>query len=399
MTWWLGLFGCAGVGEPVPVAVALPGDLEVRLSAHGEFEAKNSLMVHAPAFSRPQTIGWIVAEGVEVREGDPLVEFDTAELIQQIQSAEAGLESERTRIAQRLDRLAIERADASAAIVRAELDRDMARLRVTDSEAVPAIEREGARVAVERAEIALAKARTAARTVELEARSEVDLLRLQVQAKEARLATLRAELEQAVVRAPMDGLALPRAWNVGNVVWPGYGLVSLPDLSEMIVVAKLPEADVYKAFVGQDAWVVIDAYPTVRIPARVTQVAEMPVVPRRRGNQPVKLAQKLLEVRLEIDPPTGDGSPRLRPGMTVRADLLVEARQAALRVPIQAIRSEADGPSVLVRSLGGWSRRTVTLGPENALEVVVEDGLAAGDVVALADPDAWAAGDRPVVTR
>jgi HlyD family secretion protein len=399
MIWSFALLACGSSEEPLPVAVLTPSDFEIRVAAHGALEARESTLVATPAFSTSQTVGWIVEEGVRVKAGDPVVEFDTTDLVRSLEGGRAGLETARTRIVQRRAALVLEEASALASISRVDIDLRMSKLRITDSESVSAIDREDARVAVERAEIALGTAHTALETLRLQARADIELLELEVADQEHRLTEFETQLEQATVHAPTDGLAIPYR-RVGSVCWPGSRLVSLPDLSTMQVVAWVPEVDAPLVHIGQAATVVLDAYPDAPLAGTVTKVADLAIVPpsddddddeQEGGAEP----SKQLRLVIALERPAGDERVKLKPGMTVRADLLVVDRPAALSVPIQAVEHDAGGSFVRVGGLAGWSRQAVQLGPENALRVVVEGGLVAGQTVALADPAAWDAGLRP----
>lgn len=400
MPWFLALLACGPTDDPLPIAVVAPADFELRVTAHGELEARVNTFVSTPPFPSSMTVGWIVEEGTRVAVGDPVVEFETTELKSQLESARAGLETERTRIVQRRARLTLDEAQAKSSIDKIAIGLRLAQLRVTDSDTVSRIDREGALVDVERASLAVAKAERDLSTLRAEAAAEIELLEVAVADKERRLARMEEQLAQAVVVAPAEGLAITYR-RVGSVCWPGSRLLTLPDLDTMQVVAWVPEVDAPHVHVGQRASVVLDAYPDAPIAGEVTRVADLPVTGGSEWDDDDEGQDeaKRLRVEVAITPPAPDPSRRipmvLKPGMTVRADLLVEARPAALAVPLQAVQRDDTGPYVQVSGLGGWSRQPVTLGPENALRVVVEQGLEAGQTVALADPERWASGERP----
>ncbi|HEY2739527.1 MAG TPA: hypothetical protein VGK45_14055, partial [Thermoanaerobaculia bacterium] len=76
----------------------------------------------------------------------------------------------------------------------------------------------------------------------------------------------------------------------------------------------------------------------------------------------------------------------MKPGQRVRAVLDLDDRNNALAVPRQAI-FEHEGKMVVYRRKGAvFAPVEVTLGPSGAGRVVVETGIAPGDVLAMADP-------------
>lgn len=382
----LGLAACTGGSSEVPSATASRGAFDVRLKVQGELEAKSSAVVTCPDFDVNTKIGWLVEEGTRVKKGDKVVEFDTADMVNQLDSAKSALEIAKTKIEQNRAQLALKVADAEAAITGVELDLRMARMRVTDSETVPLVDREDARANAVRAEMAIESAKSALETTRLQARAEQQLLQLEVEEQQRNVERLERQLAQATLTAPTDGLAiLYERWDgkikVGTQPWSGSTLVTLPDLSTMEAVVWVHEVDSPRVAVDQGALVIIDAHPNSPVEATIAKVADLAVP---RGEDKIKH----LKVTLSLAETTAV----MKPGMTIRADLLVESVPDAVSIPLEAVQRADGTPFVYLSGIGGWARQDVVLGPENDTHVVVQEGVAAGDVVALVDPEAWAAG-------
>ena len=76
----------------------------------------------------------------------------------------------------------------------------------------------------------------------------------------------------------------------------------------------------------------------------------------------------------------------MKPGQRVQANLLLDRRQDALLVPRQAV-FDREGRSVVFRKgEHGFAPVEVKLGASTMGRIVVESGIAAGDVLALRDP-------------
>jgi hypothetical protein len=76
----------------------------------------------------------------------------------------------------------------------------------------------------------------------------------------------------------------------------------------------------------------------------------------------------------------------MRPGQRVQAVLRLEEREGVLAIPRAAL-FEKDGRRLVYRGSGGrFAPVEVTLGASSAARVVVEQGLQAGDRIALRDP-------------
>ncbi|HEY4588020.1 MAG TPA: hypothetical protein VII86_02285, partial [Thermoanaerobaculia bacterium] len=111
----------------------------------------------------------------------------------------------------------------------------------------------------------------------------------------------------------------------------------------------------------------LDAYPDVTYHGRVVDVS--PVARESRRSQllhyfPVRIALDKVDTR------------RMRPGMSVRVEVLGEETKGALLVPRSALDlSAAGGPRVLLASGGA---APVRLGPCSADTCVVESGVSEG---------------------
>ena len=76
----------------------------------------------------------------------------------------------------------------------------------------------------------------------------------------------------------------------------------------------------------------------------------------------------------------------MRPGQTVRAEIILGRHDGAIAVPRQAVFERA-GRSVVYRLQGrDFVEVEVSLGPSGPGRVLVTAGLDDGDVIALADP-------------
>jgi multidrug efflux pump subunit AcrA (membrane-fusion protein) len=78
--------------------------------------------------------------------------------------------------------------------------------------------------------------------------------------------------------------------------------------------------------------------------------------------------------------------PRLRPGMSASADILIESQPNALMIPVKANFSEKGKPAVWVARGQNFETRIIEVGKRNENDIVVVKGLREGDRVALENP-------------
>ena len=79
--------------------------------------------------------------------------------------------------------------------------------------------------------------------------------------------------------------------------------------------------------------------------------------------------------RVVLENPEGN----LRPGQFVTADISVGQSRPVLRVPLEAVQTVENKPSIFVPIEGGFEPRSVTLGVESGGFVEIVSGLRAGD--------------------
>lgn len=398
--WWLlGLAGCGwSAGVAPPTAVAARGPFDVTLAVQGELEARKQQAINTPDLDISIKINWLVEDGKRVETGEKLVEFDRVELQKALEAAQDTLVIAETKITQTRSQLEVRLDDAQADVVRAELALARAQMQLTESETVPRVTREGAKLDVREQEMAIDRAKSTLKATRLQGEAEIALLTLEAANARREVEDVQRQLSETTLYAPGPGLVIrDRTWRggqmtmveVGDTVWGGSGLMSLPDLTTMQVLAWVHEVDSARVAVGQKASITLDAHKGTVHRGEVQKVADLAVA-RDRG-----AAARHLKVTLGLEATT----PEMKPGMSVRADLLLQHLEDVVTVPLEATHRGEEEAWVWTRGgIGGWQKSVVTLGAESDTHVVVTGGLDGGEVVSLVDPEKWAAGDRPGAT-
>jgi HlyD family secretion protein len=203
------------------------------------------------------------------------------------------------------------------------------------------------------------------------------------------------QLEYCTIRAPLSGLAVvDREWDpsqggqrplrAGDQVYPSRGLMEIIDTAHMIVQADVGEIDIGHVRKGQPARVFPRAAPGTALRARVKSVSEVAQTPPmwRANRTPGK---KVFRVILEVL----DARPKLlRPEMTADFELVEEEIAQGVRVPIQSVFPRGSDRIVYLRKGDRYWPRKVTVGKRNDNDVLITQGLKAGDVLAEHEPPA-----------
>ena len=178
------------------------------------------------------------------------------------------------------------------------------------------------------------------------------------------------------VRTPVRGTVVHADLAVGKVVEPLEHLFEVVDLSSVWVRIDVLEQDIHRVEVGQQVEVRLTAYPGDVFRA-VVKVKGVALDPRTHLNA----------VWAELPNPPGD--PRLLPGMSGEARLLLAGPAAATAVPAGAVVREGAEHYVLVEEAGAtggseYRRRAVSVGRQAGGWVEVRSGgLFPGDRVVV----------------
>ena len=312
----------------------------------------------------------MVDEGAQVRQGDVLIRLETDELQAVLAQAEAGERQAAARLAglrssgRRMAQATLAQADSVLAAAQSDLQRTqalVARGFLSGARLDEALR--AARVA--RAQQAGARAQSAAN-----AEQGSDLVQAQAQLSLANSASAaaRARLAQAVLSAPADAQVLARLVEPGQIVQPGQALLRLALAGPRQLVAQVDERYLEQLALGQSASVLADAFPGQRFAARVLSIS--PLIDAQRG---------AIEVKFSLPQPPAF----LREDMTLSVEVETGRREAALVLPLDALRGDPAAPTrwVLVERDGRVEAREVRLGLSTLEAAEVLEGLAAGDTV------------------
>jgi HlyD family secretion protein len=220
----------------------------------------------------------------------------------------------------------------------------------------------GARIAQAQAELSRAQAGA----------SEAEIREVQVAIDQAEVVLNRARLayERTMLTAPFDGVVANTNLSVGQRVSAGATLLQLVDVSPLHFQGEVDEADIDQIAVGMEAQVKLEALPGVRFNGVLNWIA-----PQGRNEGGISVYD------VEIDLATTD--PRLRPGMSADADILV-SDSGTLIVPNSFVYEDASGSFVEVLLPNGETQvRAVTLGARSENGVQIISGLHKGETIVL----------------
>ena len=144
---------------------------------------------------------------------------------------------------------------------------------------------EAARKQVAAAEAALQRARAQLQNIPIQEANRQTLLRQRdahkeqiasaqatVEADRAALRKIEADIADLTIHAPIAGTILTRSAEPGRVIQPGQTMLTMVDLSKLYLRGFVPQGEIGKVKVGQQAQVYLDSNPNQPVPAEVIRI-------------------------------------------------------------------------------------------------------------------------------
>jgi HlyD family secretion protein len=422
--------GCTDTGDAsaslTPHRVR-PTTFEIALEEAGTVEATRVISITAPESAR---LIFLPDTGAMVKTGEVIAQLETQqaeETLQQrlneLQSVKADLEAtiESLQVALRENTLNRDLAQSELEFSTLRLQDVKVRLAETEVLLESAVVPEDD---VRTAQYNVDSTRLSTVTTDLSLRSQVatnvqgraewmsNIARNELRGRRALrvLGQAQREIEQATIRSPIDGIFIrARYWDhrqramaeprPGEDIRRGQALGTIPDLNSLVVRTQIPESYLLRVQPGTRAVVEFDAHDDLALEGQVVSIGNVAIDRESSAGGAIiqtesYSGQKVFEVLIKFD----DVDTRLRPGITAQVRILLDSRKGVLTIPVEAIVPDEKVSSVLVMDSNNKPQlRQIKVGDHNGSEVIVLEGLNAGEIVGVrgsANRDQASAGRR-----
>jgi HlyD family secretion protein len=163
---------------------------------------------------------------------------------------------------------------------------------------------------------------------------------------EAALDRAKINLAYATIYAPIDGVVINRAVNIGQTVAASFSSPTLftiaNDLKKMQAQTTVDETDIGRVSVGQEATFTVDAYPEDKFTGTVSQIRLAP-----------QSIQNVVNYIVIID--VDNNQLKLMPGLTANVKILVGSANNVMKVSNMALRFQP--PNDIIDTTGSGSIR------------------------------------------
>jgi HlyD family secretion protein len=177
-----------------------------------------------------------------------------------------------------------------------------------------------------------------------QSKREFDVALTNVEVAKAQLDSAQTDLNNSVVRSPIDGVVIKRNTDVGQTVAASFQTPDLfqiaQDLKRMQIHTNVSEADVGLIKNGQDVKFLVDAYPEREFEGKVEQF---------RLNPTTTSGVVTYNIVITVANP----EELLKPGMTAQTRIVVASKPDVLRIPTSALRFRPEEDEVKKASAKG----------------------------------------------
>ncbi|MDE2091121.1 MAG: efflux RND transporter periplasmic adaptor subunit [Gammaproteobacteria bacterium] len=225
------------------------------------------------------------------------------------------------------------------------------------------------------------------------AKEQLNSLKQALAISQAQLSSAQQNLSKTVIRSPINGMVTSLPVKVGETVItgtniPGSTLMEIADPSEVQADVQVDEADIANLKLNQDANINAVSYPNDTFHGKVQFIAAS--VTDNSTASSIQTAQQgvTFEVKIGL---TDEKLPRVRPGMSCRAEIFTQSTPNAIAVPLQAVLYEnnpnskslepTSGAYVYVMRDGKARKVDVTTGVSSDTYQEILSGLKAGETV------------------
>lgn len=246
--------------------------------------------------------------------------------------------------------------------------------RVAPGQVLARLDGDRLRLEMLRAKTEYEKARSEyARMADLHERSLIstaayDDLRFSVDALKASYELKKLNYDYTAIRAPIGGVISARNVKQGSNVNISEPVFKVTDTQTLVAYLSIPQTELHKFSVGDEAIVAVDSAPGLQIRASIARISPT-----------IDMATGTFRATVYID----NAKNALAPGMFGRFSIAYEEHSNAVVIPSAAVVREDNELVVYVVENGSAIRRTIQTGIESGGLVEVISGLSADDSIVL----------------
>ncbi len=377
--------------EVLPLTVALQQhDFTLKINASGELQSVESMAIAVPFVPVQRLrIASVISDGRHVKKGEMIIEFDPTELDLEMLEHQSSLESAKQKISRVELATGVEKTD----IIK---DKKIAELELEKiNEFLPRDEMIYARRQIIEGQID--KEFTEKKLVYADARLQLKgkvytldeaILLLEREQANSKIGQVERALTSLKLTSPASGIIVYNdpgfffggtSIQPGRVVWIGQTLFSLVNPDHMEAKCFVLEKDAGELRKDQPVTVTLDPFPGMEFAGKVKSIDNIarPI----EGDSPVKYFQTIIALD-QTDTAV------MKPGVKLKAQIRAGELKSVIVIPRSAVvKKDSELFAHVQTGPGKFEPVKVKLGQGDLIQVVVTEGLRAGQILALNPPD------------
>ncbi|MFC1485484.1 efflux RND transporter periplasmic adaptor subunit [Candidatus Latescibacterota bacterium] len=379
------MLGVGSGASDVATFTAEQGQFIISINTRGELKAAKSVNISVPQrVSGNLRIISIVSDGTMVKGGDFLVQFDTSEFETRVEDYQTALDNARADLASAQANIESNMKSLENSYLSQQYSYEQSKLQFEQMKYEAAARQRSEELNFKKAELALAQAQEKIDAQKLIDETSIKRYELRVRQAQTRYDAAVEQLKALTITAPRAGMVVlgkmintsgvEEKIKVGDTPFRGMQLIQIPDMSVMLVDTQVSEVDISLVELGQQVVVTLDALEGPVFYGRITSVASLA---RTETGSDVKV----FDAEVTID----GADSRLKPGMTAQCSIVTSSITDVVYVPLESVFAKDDTTVVYVKRRGFDETKVVT-GEKNSDYIIIQNGVNAGEEVALRDP-------------
>ncbi|HEX7152887.1 MAG TPA: HlyD family efflux transporter periplasmic adaptor subunit [Thermoanaerobaculia bacterium] len=331
-------------------------------------------------------IAMMAPEGTEVKQGRPVLMFDTSDLQRRLDEKSAESDEALKQIEKKRADLALRTKDERLKLAEAEARLRKAELKLQSPPDIVGItERKQAELDFKLSKQEVEAGRSRIGALSRAAEAEIRLLESKQKTAAGIVAQTQAAIAAMTIVAPRDGtIVYMMNWRgekkkVGDSTWKQERVLEIPNLNKMKANGEVDEVDAGRVAAGQRVELRLDAHPDEKFSGTIVSAGRT-VQQKQQTRDPVKVLR--VEIKLDRTDPT-----KMRPGMRFQGTIELGRVKNALLIPREAVLVDDRGPYTFRRGRFSVEQVHLKLGREGDEKVEVLSGLAPSDRVLVPKVD------------
>ncbi len=387
------LSACRGKPDGIIRFYLEPSEYVEKITAPGTVKAVNTNYLKAPMLGL-SNVSFLKGNGDYAKKGDTVCILELPELINELENNTSDLENLEAEL-KKLEAghtLAISMLEAQ--IENNDIDLAISDLDSVQKKFAPPLQRK--LISLQQEKAALIKQKLDKKLLSQKEIAETELrgMKSRIKQQESRIDRLKDEIKMLTITAPADGITVHTEAPIlflmssrghttmggkieeGSSVWPNMNLLEMPELSDVQVIALVPESDYKRVEAGQKVKIQVEAVSHLETTGLVNR--KMLVGKKVKEESDIKV----YEVVIDVD----SCDTQMTPGLSASCEIMIHDLKDTLVVPAIAVFEEEDVRYVYVASGKRFNKVVVETGLSNSSQSIIAAGLKGGETIAMSKP-------------